>query len=185
MVRSPLDAVTQLKAPVPEQQTDAGSDRATACLTKAMIAFSSAGPILRIANEVGHMPPSSRCALASKPSVQQHTLKFVAGWKKSRHCRAPIWVCRNTSSTSASARAHSRWRRSIPPLSLGPREVARSPPRRPCRSCRFSNALCSVAAIIMACSSALNPPAASFLVVAMPPTVCDGAELSRLVMPMC
>ena len=42
----------------------------TTFFTRAVIFFSSAGPILRIANDVGHMLPSSRFEIGSKPMVQ-------------------------------------------------------------------------------------------------------------------
>ncbi len=42
----------------------------TAFFTRAVTFLSSAGPILRIANEVGHMSPSSRFEIGSKPMVQ-------------------------------------------------------------------------------------------------------------------
>src|SRR5262249_8236467 len=54
----------------------------TACFTSAAILASSAAVSSVSAKAIGHMAPSSRCAVSLKPSVAYLVLNFCAGWKK-------------------------------------------------------------------------------------------------------
>src|SRR6266851_5501639 len=64
--------------------------RIAALFTSAPILASSAAVNSFSAKAVGHMAPSSRCALSLKPSVAYRVLNFCALWKK--QTTVPSWA---------------------------------------------------------------------------------------------
>src|SRR5579859_1081497 len=142
------------------------SPQLTAFFTSATILASSAAVNSFSAKAIGHIAPSSRCALSLKPNVAYRVLNFCAGWKKQTilpslaYAGIPYQVFGERAGALALMMAWSRspMARSGPAIAAIAASTALSPSAFPARRPRRASAFCSWArALIAARSASVNP----------------------------